>query len=157
MVNSRFKIAYTLGDLFVVVALAGLMIALVNAVQRNDVSKRRLIQSIWLPGDGSRLFAAFQDGEISSWDLTTGSAATHVEPTDGYYSDAPVVISPDGRLAARVLRSKTPPPERIVFTLQVCDLQTGQERFRRTVNILGSVAFSPDGTRMAIDNPRITC
>jgi hypothetical protein len=155
MAKSRFKLAYTLGDLFFVVAIFGLAMALVNEFAQQATSQRRFIQSIWLPGDGSRLYAAFQDGGISSWDLATGNAATHLEPSsDLYYSDAPVVISPDGRLAARVLWSNPPPPESVAYAVQVCDLQTGQERYRRKSTFLGSMAFSPDGMRLAIDNPR---
>ena len=58
MANSRFRLAYTLGDLFFVVAILGLAMALVNEFAQQATRERRFIQSVWLPGDGNRLFAA---------------------------------------------------------------------------------------------------
>jgi hypothetical protein len=154
MANSRFKVAYTVGDLFVVVALAALGMALFNEFQQNAASARRFIQSIWLPGDGDRLIAAFQDGGVTGWNLADGSVDFNLAPSSLYNADAPVAVSPDGRAAARMMWYNPPPPETIAFELVVSDLHTAQDRLRRKMPALASMAFSPDGKRLAIDRPR---
>jgi hypothetical protein len=155
MKNSRFRIAYTLGDLFVLVALAALAVALVLEFQQRAESTRRYIQSTLLTNDGNHLIVAFLDGGVSCCNLATGNIDGGLEPSNLYAKDAPMAISPDGRLAARTLWSNPPPPESVTFVLQVCDLQSGRERYQIKTDCLVSAAFSRDGTRLAFDNPRI--
>jgi hypothetical protein len=77
-----------------------LAVALVLEFRQRAESARRYIQSIWLTNDGSHLIVAFLNGGVSCCNLTTGNIDGGLEPSNLYAKDAPMAISPDGRLAA---------------------------------------------------------
>jgi serine/threonine protein kinase len=114
--------------------------------------------------DGSRLAAVVQGLDrlktVKVWDASTGAEILTLQPRTT--SAGPMAFSPDGsRLASYVWRwvSEHPPVEEgVVFeqpTVKVWDARRGTEilTIRPQVLTVCSVAFSPDGSRLATCEP----
>ena len=84
-------------------------------------------------------------------DLLTGDTTSHALPEGR--SVVPVAWSRDGRRLAHLLTAKPTNPYRgepIVGDVGVLDLQTGETTMLRQARKVRTAAFSPDGTRLAV-------
>jgi WD40 repeat protein/transcriptional regulator with XRE-family HTH domain len=110
------------------------------------------VESVSFSPDGTRLATSSQDGTAKVWDVATGnellSISTGVNHTN-------IAFSPNGtRLAVPSAlepgKGQSWSPDTF-GTAKVWDIATGQEllRLRGHVAPVRSVAFSPDGTRLA--------
>lgn len=84
-------------------------------------------------------------------DLLNGDSSSHALPEGK--SVVPVAWSRDGRQLAHLLTAKPTNPHRgepIVGDLGVLDLQTGETTMLRPARKVRTAAFSPDGTRLAV-------
>jgi WD40 repeat protein len=101
--------------------------------------------------DGKRLASASSDKTVKVWDVQTGQQTLTIKGhTVPVWS---VAFSPDGkRLASGSGTEGVGPAHRNPAELKVWDVQTGQELLTLLKGVTGmvsSVAFSPDGKRLA--------
>src|SRR5207248_710102 len=85
--------------------------------------------------------------DLKIWDAATGKL---VQTLAGHQTSiSGLDFNPDGTLLASI--GCDFPPAGTGYSVRVWDLKTGKERHRVTVpKTVGRVAFSPDGTRLAI-------
>ncbi|MFM9960134.1 MAG: WD40 repeat domain-containing protein [Planctomycetaceae bacterium] len=111
------------------------------------------ISSVVFTADGKRLASASHDRTVKVWDTTSGQETLTLKGHTGWVVS--VAFSPDGKRlasAAYVLEPPPPaPPRAPPGELKLWDATTGQETLALTGHIgpVTSVAFSPDGKRLA--------
>jgi WD40 repeat protein/tRNA A-37 threonylcarbamoyl transferase component Bud32 len=108
------------------------------------------VQSVAFSLDGRRLASATSDGRVKVWDVQTGEEALtlqgHTSAVNG------VAFSPDGRRLASASSGDLDSKGRsIPGEVKVWDALTGQEErtLQGHTGAVTSVAFSPDGRRLA--------
>jgi WD40 repeat protein len=110
----------------------------------------RYVNSVAFSPDGKRLATLSRDHSVKVWDAQTGQAVLTLKPV-GTKIGGSLVFSPDGkRLASTNVPSNSVGP-RSSDEIKVWDAQTGQELSSLKGHQWGvlSVAFSPDGRRLA--------
>ncbi len=109
-----------------------------------------MVRSVVFSPDGTRLASIGLEGTIKVWDATTGPEARTFSSPTGYVRS--VAFSSDGkRLATGGGIWDDTKQAYVAGELKVRDAQTGQELFsiKGLTNAIRSVAFSPDGKRLA--------
>ena len=107
-----------------------------------------------LSPDGTRVAVGdhvTDEPDVVVVDLLTGDTSSHVLP--GGRSVVPLAWSRDGRRLAHLLTAAPTNPYRgepIVGDVGVLDLQTGETTMLRQARGVRTAAFSPDGTRLAV-------
>jgi WD40 repeat protein len=142
---------YTLAELGIAIALVAIVLGIVMEVRRLNRGADREIASMQLSSDGSRVVAGFSDGSAAEWDTNAGILVGSSAASEQWDSQYPVVISADGRMAARILLD-LPRTGGFARALQVCSLETGREIMRRPITAIvpGGLVFSKDGSRLAL-------
>jgi WD40 repeat protein/transcriptional regulator with XRE-family HTH domain len=97
------------------------------------------VQSVAFSHDGSRLATSSSDTTVKVWDVATGTEILTLAGHTGLIVG--VVFSPDDTWLATASDDRT---------ARVWDLTPGHELFTLTAgDVIGSVAISPDGTKLA--------
>jgi WD40 repeat protein len=107
----------------------------------------RLVYHGWDPGDADGKKPL---GRLRAWDVATGREVFHRDDEWAYLHRA--AFSPDGRrLATGFSMWNDTPAERRRWAhwVSIWDLETGQERLHLDVQLPTTLAFSPDGGRLA--------
>jgi WD40 repeat protein len=105
------------------------------------------VTSVAFSPDGQRLASASADQTVKVWDAHTGQEILTLRG-----GKIKVIYSPDGqRLASASAGGRDKQGEALPGEVKVWDAQTGQEvhTLRGHTNYVNSVAFSPDGQRLA--------
>ncbi|MER7793313.1 trypsin-like peptidase domain-containing protein [Streptomyces sp. NPDC097640] len=101
------------------------------------------VLSVAFSPDNRTLVTGGVDGKVRLWDVATGRTRTTITAVSS--SDVPVIFSPDGRSLVGVDDSYD--------TVKLWDVATGRTRTTFTADgVVASVAFSPDGSSLAIGN-----
>jgi hypothetical protein len=126
---------------------------IVAGADRNAVRRIDLPKSLWggtvaerLTPDGTKVIAGDPHGIIAVIDLLTGARRTY--PVAHDIETAPVAVSADGRRVAFLSGNR----RQGEGTLFVLDLTTGEISAPLGRDVMGA-AFSPDGTRLAVQSP----
>jgi WD40 repeat protein len=124
------------------------------------------VQSVASSPDGRRLVSAAADRTVKVWDAQTGQELLTFKgfagpvdardyrggtPRDGEASTGPVAFSPDGRRLASGNSVWDGTKRTWTTEVKMWDAQTGREvvTYKRNAGLVTSVAFSPDGKRLA--------
>ena len=115
------------------------------------VGHKDFVGEIAFNSDGSQIATASNDGTAKVWDIKSGKELLSVDVrNDGWTND--IAFSPDGKLLATVSTDTSPDHGEVV----VWDSKTGEKLFLlgdnldNDLNTCWNLAFSPDGTRLAV-------
>jgi WD40 repeat protein len=102
-----------------------------------------LILTVAFSPDGKRLVTGCTDNKVRYWDASTGAKVSELSLKRQLGSPSGIAFSPD--------ESRLVTGNKLGRTAQVWDARTGAQLFelKGHSNIVYSVAFSPDGTRIA--------
>ena len=110
----------------------------------------RFLRGVTLTEDNPCVIAAFGDGALQGWDVSTGKERPIVQPKlEEFPSMGPgggltgvdrAVFSRDGRSAAMIAEGR----------VQVIDVASGQRRFKESLAMMGQCEFAPDGRSLAL-------
>jgi WD40 repeat protein len=137
----RDRRGYTLAELMLLVALAAILVAIFIDVRRQFSVYNRWIASISLSADGRRVAAEMMDGSVRVWDTATGETVGSLGPFGAPVYMNALALSSDGTLIARSRGD--------VLALEVFDLKSGTRLLNRQLGVVGGLAFSADGKRLA--------
>lgn len=112
------------------------------------------VHSIEFSPDGKLLASRANDGALRLWDTQTSRQTHKIQLETGIFPGgipAKIRFSPDGRMVAVPVQ-----PGRGPQFVSFIDVRSGQEAFRLPTVLHGisDVAFSPDGTKVALDGSR---
>lgn len=106
-------------------------------------------RTVEISSDGRTVLAGTENGRLKAWVRRNGSFTSLWERTDPDESAVvSLALSSDGRHVAAVLSPPDPSSTRV---LRLFDAATGDVRRSDAVPSASEVAFSPDGTMLAID------
>ena len=161
--GSRFAAAFVAPDRATVLKVwddSGKVLFTANATPAGPTTPLFSPKTVALSRDGTRLAYHGWDpgdadgtkplGRLRVWDVATGREVFHRDDAWAFLHRA--AFSPDGRrlaLGFSVWKNAPAGRERWVHWVSIWDLETGRERLHLDVPLPTTLAFSPDGGRLA--------